>query len=42
MEPNRKPVETKVGPTRCLGFVFMGRVNGINLRPLPGPRMAIL
>jgi len=31
MEPNWKPLEMKVGPARCVGFMFMGRVNGINL-----------
>jgi hypothetical protein len=31
MEPNLKPLEMKVGPARCVGFMFMGRVNGINL-----------
>ena len=31
MEPNWKPLEDKLGRTRCGGFMFMGRVNGINL-----------
>ena len=31
MEPNWKPLEEKLGETRCAGFMFMGRVNGINL-----------
>jgi hypothetical protein len=30
MEPNWKPLETQLGPARCAGFMFMGRVNGIN------------
>jgi len=31
MEPNWKPLEQRVGRRRCAGFMFMGRVNGINL-----------
>ena len=31
MEPNWEPLETKIGPARCVGFMSMGRVNGINL-----------
>ena len=31
MEPNWKPLENRLGATRCAGFMFMGRVNGINL-----------
>lgn len=31
MEPNWKPLEERVGRKRCAGFMFMGRVNGINL-----------
>jgi hypothetical protein len=31
MEQNWKPLEMKLGPARCVGFMFMGRVNGINL-----------
>jgi len=31
MEPDWKPLELMVGPARCVGFMFMGRVNGINL-----------
>ena len=31
MEPNWKPLETRLGAARCRGFMFMGRVNGINL-----------
>lgn len=31
MEPNWKPLEDRLGKTRCAGFMFMGRVNGINL-----------
>lgn len=31
MEANWKPLESKLGVARCAGFMFMGRVNGINL-----------
>ena len=31
MEPNWKPLENRLGAARCVGFMFMGRVNGINL-----------
>lgn len=31
MKPNWKPLEQRLGITRCAGFMFMGRVNGINL-----------
>ena len=31
MEPNWKPLVDKLGEERCAGFMFMGRVNGINL-----------
>jgi hypothetical protein len=31
VEPNWKPLEEKLGKERCAGFMFMGRVNGINL-----------
>jgi hypothetical protein len=31
METNWKPLETRLGRKRCLGFMYMGRVNGINL-----------
>ena len=31
MEVNWKPLETKLGPKRCVGFMYMGRVNGIHL-----------
>ena len=31
MQPNWKPLEEKIGKRRCAGFMFMGRVNGINL-----------
>lgn len=31
MEPNWKPLETRLGKKRCAGFMFMGRVNGVNL-----------
>jgi hypothetical protein len=31
MEANWKPLESMLGTVRCAGFMFMGRVNGINL-----------
>jgi len=31
MEPNWKPLESRLGAARCAGFMFMRRVNGINL-----------
>ena len=31
MEAIWKPLEIQVGRARCVGFMFMGRVNGINL-----------
>jgi hypothetical protein len=31
MEPNWKPLVDKIGEERCVGFMFMGRVNAINL-----------
>ena len=31
MEPNWKPLIDKLGERPCAGFMFMGRVNGINL-----------
>jgi hypothetical protein len=31
MEPNWKPLENKLGKKRCAGFMFMGRMNGINM-----------
>ena len=31
MEPNWKPLVDKLGEERCVGFMFMGRMNGINL-----------
>jgi len=31
MEANWKPLEIQVGRARCAGFMFMGRMNGINL-----------
>jgi hypothetical protein len=30
-EPNWKPLENRLGRFRCGGFMYMGRVNGINL-----------
>ena len=30
MEANWKPLEAKLGAARCAGFMFMGRLNGIN------------
>jgi hypothetical protein len=31
MEANWKPLENRLGCERCLGFMYMGRMNGINL-----------
>ncbi len=31
MEPNWKPLVDKLGEKRCTGFMFMGRINGMNL-----------
>ena len=31
MNPNWKPLTDKLGEARCAGFMYMGRVNGINL-----------
>ena len=31
MEPNWEPLEDRLGKARCAGFMYMGRVNGINL-----------
>lgn len=31
MEANWKPLENRLGRSRCAGFMYMGRVNGINL-----------
>ncbi|HJT68661.1 MAG TPA: hypothetical protein VJ731_00600 [Terriglobales bacterium] len=31
MKPNWRPLEEKLGSKRCAGFMFMGRINGINL-----------
>ena len=31
VEANWKPLENTLGAARCAGFMFMGRVNGINL-----------
>ena len=31
MLPNWKPLEERLGPSRCAGFMYMGRLNGINL-----------
>jgi hypothetical protein len=30
-EPNWNPLEKRLGRHRCAGFMYMGRVNGINL-----------
>src|SRR5437867_5653447 len=30
MDPNWKPHELRLGAPRCAGFMFMGRLNGIN------------
>jgi hypothetical protein len=31
MEANWKPLEEKLAPAQCAGFMFMGKLNGINL-----------
>ncbi len=31
MVPNWRPLEEKLGHHRCAGFMYMGRINGINL-----------
>lgn len=31
VEANWKPLENRLGRSRCEGFMFMGRLNGINL-----------
>jgi len=31
MDPNWKPLENRLGPARCAGFMYIGRVNSINL-----------
>ena len=31
MEANWKPLESRLGRERCVGFMYMGRVNDINL-----------
>ena len=31
MESDWRPLEDRLGKARCAGFMFMGRVNGINL-----------
>ena len=31
VEANWKPLETRLGKSRCAGFMYMGRINGINL-----------
>jgi hypothetical protein len=31
VKPNWRPLEEKLGRERCAGFMYMGRVNGINL-----------
>jgi len=30
MQANWKPLEERLGPARCAGFMYMGRINGIN------------
>src|SRR5258708_1621022 len=30
MNPIWKPLEEKLGPDRCVGFMYMGRVNGVH------------
>ena len=31
MEANWKPLEERLQPAQCVGFMFMGRLNGVNL-----------
>jgi hypothetical protein len=31
VQPNWEPLKKRVGRARCVGFMYMGRVNGINL-----------
>ena len=31
MQPNWKPLEKVLGRPRCVGFMYMGRVNGVHL-----------
>jgi hypothetical protein len=31
MEPDWKPLEEKLKPAQCAGFMLMGRLNGVNL-----------
>ena len=31
MEAHRKPLESRLGRERCVGFMYMGGINGINL-----------
>jgi len=31
MDPNWRPLQDRLGPARCAGFMYMGRVNSINL-----------
>jgi len=31
MKPNWKPLEARLGPSRCAGFMYMGRINGMHL-----------
>ena len=31
MRANWKPLEDRLGPARCAGFMYMGRINGVNL-----------
>ena len=30
VEPNWKALENRLGKTRCVGFMYMGRINGIH------------
>jgi len=30
VQANWKPLEERLGPARCAGFMYMGRINGIN------------
>jgi hypothetical protein len=31
VEPDGKPLEDRLGRARCVGFMYMGRINGVHL-----------
>ena len=31
MEPQWRPLENRLGRTRCVGFMYMGKINGVHL-----------